>query len=301
MYKRILLPLDGSRIAENALPYARALARGLKVPVNLICVIDLAEMARNVSAAEGLFLDTLAEDEARRRGEYLSEVAKSFPGERVQWKVEKGNAATVIIESAAAETDTLICMATHGRSGLNRWLLGSVAEKVLRGASAPVLLIRASEGAQTEGEKRLESVIVPLDGSSLAEQVLPSIADLAKQLDLEVILFRAYNIPFGIYDVGASYAVDVERLSADIEADVQQYLEDKRDALTKAGLEKISYASKEGLSADEIIKYGRKTPDKLIAMCSHGRSGVKRWVLGSVTETVVRHCSDPVLVLRAQS
>ena len=301
MYNKILVPLDGSRIAENALPYARALARGLKAPVDLLCVIDLAEMVRDVSAAEGLFLDTLAEDETRRRGEYLSGIAKSFSAAQVQCKIEKGEAASVIIESAAAEKDTLVCLATHGRSGLNRWLLGSVAEKVLRGANAQLLLIRASEEAQTEGEKVLESVIVPLDGSSLAEQVLAPIADLAKRLDLEVILFRAYNIPYGIYDVGASYAVDLERLSADIEADVQQYLEEKRDALAKAGLEKISYASKEGLSADEIIKFARATPDNLIAMCTHGRSGVKRWVLGSVTETVVRHSGDPVLVLRAQS
>ena len=301
MYTRILIPLDGSRIAENALPYGRALARGLKVPVDLISVIDLAEMVRNISVAKGRFLDTLAQDEARRRGEYLSEVAKSFPSERVRCKIEKGNAATAILESAAADKDTLICMATHGRSGLNRWLLGSVAEKVLRGASAPVLLIRASEEAQTEGEKQFESVIVPLDGSSLAEQVLPSIADLAKQLGLEVILFRAYDLPYGIYDAGATYAIDPERLSADIEAEVQQYLEEKRDRLRKTGLEKISYASKQGLSADEIIKYGRNLPGKLIAMCSHGRSGVKRWVLGSVTETVVRHCNDPVLVLRAGS
>jgi len=301
MYNKILVPLDGSRIAENALPYARALARGFKVPVVLLCVIDVVEMVRNVSAAEGLFLDTLAEDETRRRGEYLSGIAKSFSGAPVQCKIEKGDAANVIIESAAAEKDTLVCMVTHGRSGLNRWLIGSVAEKVLRSASAQLLLIRASEEAQTEGEKPIESVIVPLDGSRLAEQVLVPVADLAKRLDLEVILFRAYNIPYGIYDVGASYAVDLERLSADIEADVQQYLEEKRDALAKAGLEKISYASKEGLSADEIIKFARATPDNLIAMSTHGRSGVKRWVLGSVTETVVRHSGDPVLVLRAQS
>lgn len=299
MYSKIMVPLDGSRIAENALPYARALARGLKVPVDLLCVIDLAEMERNVSVAEGLFLDTLAEDETRRRGEYLSQIAKSFSGAPVQCKIEKGNAASVIIESAATEKDTLVCMATHGRSGLKRWLLGSVAEKVLRGASAPLLLIRASETAQTEGETRLGAVIVPLDGSSLAEQVLASVTDLAKPLDLEVILFRAYRIPFGVYEAGASFAIDLERLSAEVEAEVQQYLEVKRDALAKAGLEKVSYASKEGLSADEIIKYGHRNPEKLIAMCSHGRSGVKRWVLGSVTETVVRHCGAPVLIVRA--
>jgi len=299
MYSKILVPLDGSPVAENALPYARSLARGLKVPVDLLCAIDLAEMERHVSAATGLFLDTLAEDETRRRAEYLNRIAQSFSGAPVRCKVAKGDAAGVIIEAAAAERDTLVCMATHGRSGLNRWLLGSVAEKVLRGASAPLLLIRASETAQTEGEKRLGAVIVSLDGSGLAEQVLAPVADLAKKLDLEVILFRAYSIPYGFYEAGASYAVDPQRLSAEIEAEVQQYLEEKRDGLAKAGLEKLSYASKEGGSADEIIKYGLRNPDKLIAMCSHGRSGVKRWALGSVAETVLRHCAASVLIVRA--
>jgi nucleotide-binding universal stress UspA family protein len=265
----------------------------------LLYVIDLAEIERNVSVARGQFLDTLADDEARRHREYLSAIAKSFSSPLVQCKIGKGEAASVIIESAAAEKDTLVCMATHGRSGLNRWLLGSVAEKVLRGTSNPLLLIRASEEAPTEGEKKFEGVIVPLDGSHLAEQVLAPVAELAKKLDLEVILFRAYTVPYGVYDVGASYAIDLERVSADIEAEVQQYLEEKRDALRKAGVERVSYASKEGLSADEILKYGGKNPNKLIAMCSHGRSGVRRWVLGSVAETVVRHGGDPVLIVRA--
>ena len=177
--------------------------------------------------------------------------------------------------------------------------MGSVAEKVLRGTSNPLLLVRATEGTNITGDVALKSIIVPLDGSELAESVLPSVVELAKQLDLEVILFRAYNVPYGIYEGAGAYAVDMERLIADIEAEVQQYLKEKCNTLRKAGLEKASYASREGFSADEIIKYGRKTPDKLIAMCTHGRSGVTRWLLGSVTEAVVRYSGDPVLVVRA--
>jgi nucleotide-binding universal stress UspA family protein len=81
--------------------------------------------------------------------------------------------------------------------------------------------------------------------------------------------------------------------------EAQTYLEKKRAQLKTQGVEKISCIAKEGLSADQIIKIGRETPASLVAMCSHGRSGVKRWVLGSVTETVVRHGGDPVLVTRA--
>jgi nucleotide-binding universal stress UspA family protein len=211
-----------------------------------------------------------------------------------------GRPETVIIDRAAAEESTLIVMATHGRSGLNRFLLGSVAEKVLRATGAPLLLVRVAERARVDSEAKLKSVVVPLDGSELAETVLPFVVDLAKGLDLEVILFRAYSFPYGAYGGGGYYAVDLDQLIAGIEADVQNYLQEKVDALRKSGLEKVSYASKEGLAADEIIKFGRSTPDNLIAMCSHGRSGVKRWVLGSVTETVVRHSGDPVLVVRAR-
>ena len=86
-------------------------------------------------------------------------------------------------------------MATHGRSGLNRFLLGSVAEKVLRGTVNPLLLVRATGEAKSDGEATLKSIIVPLDGSELAESVLPMVAGVAKKLDLEVVLFRAYHIP----------------------------------------------------------------------------------------------------------
>ena len=77
------------------------------------------------------------------------------------------------------------------------------------------------------------------------------------------------------------------------------YLERKAEEMKKLGVDKVSHVAEYGLAADEIISFARKTPDNLIAMCTHGHSGVKRWVLGSVTETVVRHSADPVLVIRA--
>jgi len=298
MYGKILVPLDGSPTAESVLSLARAFAGGLKVPVELLSVVDLVELARNVSAAENLFLDTLAEDETRSRRDYLAKIAGSFSGGEVRSRVETGNAESVIIESAAAERDTLIAMATHGRSGLNRWLLGSVAEKVLRGTSSPLLLVRAS-AAPSRQQGPLKSVVVPLDGSPLAETVLPAIIDLAKKLDLQVMLFRVFKIPYGVYDGGGAYSVDLERLLAEVEAETQRYLEEKRAALQAAGLERVGIASQQGMSADEIIRFSGKRPETLIAMCSHGRSGVKRWVLGSVTETVVRHADNPVLIVRA--
>jgi nucleotide-binding universal stress UspA family protein len=207
----------------------------------------------------------------------------------------------VITEKAVADKNALIAMATHGRSGLNRWMLGSVAEKVLRGCENPLLMVRASEEVDAEEKVRLKSVIVPLDGSELAERVIPSVVALAKAMNIEVVLFRAYSIPYSVYSGTEGYsAINFEELIAAVKDEAVGYLEKKTAELKTDGLAKVSYVAKEGLSADEVIALGRATPDNLIAMCSHGRSGVKRWVLGSVTETVVRHSGDPVLVVRAR-
>ncbi|HEX9146196.1 MAG TPA: universal stress protein [Candidatus Binatia bacterium] len=300
MYTRILIPLDGSKTAEQALPYARTLANKLKVPLELMGVIDIAEFAAHISAEKARYLERIIEQGERSSVDYLKGIAKTFPGLSVICTVEKGTAAETIIDKAAADKGTLITMATHGRSGINRFVLGSVAEKVLRATNNPLLLVRAADGAAPGEEARLTSVIVPLDGSELAESVLPAVTELAKKLGLEIVLFRAFNIPYGVY-AGADgyYAMNFDQLIADIKDEATAYLETKTEELKGKGVESVSFLVKEGLSADEIISIGRQTPDNLIAMCTHGRSGVKRWVLGSVTESVVRHCGDPVLVIRA--
>ena len=302
MYDKLLIPLDGSKTAEAVLPYARSLSRKLKFPVTLLTVIDTSELSRSVSAADGLYLDRLVEDETQRSAEYLAKIGETFVDGAVATRTEKGRTAEVIIESAAADKGTLIMMATHGRSGLKRFLLGSVTEKVLRGANNPLLLVRANESAPTGGEATLKSVIVPLDGSELAESILPVVEASAKKLGLEVVLFRAYMIPYGAYTAGEGFydPVNLEAFRSGLRQESIDYLERRAAALRRNGVKNVSCVAKEGLSADEIIKFARATPDNLIAMCSHGYSGVKRWALGSVTETLVRHAGDPVLVLRAQ-
>jgi nucleotide-binding universal stress UspA family protein len=301
MFTKMLIPLDGSKTAEKVLPYARYLAGKFKIPIELLAVIDIAEMATHISAEKARYLDTMIEDGVRASTTYLRGIATTFPDAKVSCTVEKGRAEDTIIEKGESDTGMLITMATHGRSGLNRFLLGSVAEKVLRGAANPLLLIRAADEAKGEGEAKLTSVAVPLDGSELAESVLPMVAGVAKKLNLEVVLFRAYHIPYNAYagDDGY-YAVNYDELIAGVRDEAKEYLEKKVAEVKKLGVEKVSMLIKEGFAGDEIIALGHKTPNNLIAMSSHGRSGVKRWVLGSVTETVVRHSGDPVLVVRAK-
>ena len=300
MYSKILIPLDGSKTAEKVLPYARYLAGRFKIPIELLAVIDIAETAVHMSAEKARFLDTMIEDGIKHTTVYLRGVASTFPGADIKYSVERGRVEDLIIEKGAADTAMLITMATHGRSGLNRFLLGSVAEKVLRGTVNPLLLVRATEKATSDGEVTLKSIIVPLDGSDLAESVIPMAAGLAKELGLEMVLFRGYHIPDNAYTGDDSnYAVNYEEMIAGVRDEANKYLEKKAADLKKLGIEKVSFVTKESFGADEIIKLGRRTPKNLVAMCSHGRAGVKRWVLGSVAETVVRHSGDPVLVVRA--
>jgi len=263
-----------------------------------LAVIDIAKMSAHMSAANARFLDT--EDGVKDSTAYLRGVASTFPGANVKCSVERGRAEDLIIEKAAADTRMLLTMATHGRSGLNRFFLGSVAEKVLRGTVNPLLLVRATEETKPDGEATLKSIIVPLDGSELPESVLPMIAGLAKKLDLEVLLFRAYHIPSYAYAVNEGYAVNYDELVSAVRDKATEYLDKKATELKKLGVAKVSSVTKEGFAADEIISLGQKTPDNLVSMCSHGRSGVRRWMLGSIAETVVRHSGDPILITRPE-
>jgi nucleotide-binding universal stress UspA family protein len=304
MYTRLLIPLDGSKTAEAVLPYGRTLARTLNIPVELLGVVDIEALATQVSRSSARhssarFFETVIAESNRSSKDYLKRIAETFRAPRVKCTVEQGKAEDVIIEKIESDA-TLTAMTTHGRSGINRLLLGSVAEKVLRGSTAPLLLIRASEEATSEAEAALKCVIVPLDGSELAENVLPSVVELAKALKLEILLLRAYQIPTNAYATMEDYyPINYEEIGVALRDEAQSYLEKKVGELERKGIEKVSFAIPEGSGADKIVAFGRRTADNLIAMCTHGRSGVKRWVLGSVTEKVVRLSGDPVLIVRS--
>ncbi|HLO34423.1 MAG TPA: universal stress protein [Anaerolineales bacterium] len=296
MYTRMLVPLDGSKIAENVLPYARNMAGALKVPVQLLGVI---EMSHYTSGARASYLDTLMDAAIRRNQEYLQSAAKTFLVSSVECTVEGGVPQEVIIAKAAENRGTLIALATHGRSGLNRWLLGSVAEKVLRGASNAVLLVRGTEEAKTEGEKAPERVIVPLDGSQLAEAVMPIVLEVAKAIKLKVVLLRVYSAPPIMYSIGHDdFLDDLNKILAESKSEATSYLDNVANQLKSKGLADVIQIVSEGEAAENIIELARGAPNSLIVMCTHGYSGVKSWVLGSVAEKVVRHGGNPVLVIR---
>jgi nucleotide-binding universal stress UspA family protein len=293
----MLIPLDGSQVAEQVLPYARFVAKALKIPVELLEVVDLEALRLLANPERGRYIDTLLGERMETGKSYLEAITQSFQGTQVTCIVEKGKAEDVVIERAATDKNALIVMATHGHSGLQRWVLGSVADKVLHGSTNHLFLIRAHEQDKTVGEALLKKVIIPLDGSPLAETVLPYVIDIAKKMRLEVVLMRAYALPPSV--AGEDYGFYSADFLDQIEAEARYYLAEKVKEVQGQGLENVSSVVNVGYGAEEIIMLARKTPDNFIAMSTHGRSGIKRWVLGSVTDRVVRHSGDPVLIIRA--
>ncbi len=297
MYEKILVALDGSQFSEAILQYSRLLAGKLKLAVELIHVID-QDMPTPTSAAGQVRYQEVMSAENHKSLDYLKKIAASFPaGTKIHCSVEPGNPAEVIVDKAAEHRRTLIAMTTHGRSGVNRWLLGSVADKVLHGAANPLLLVRAGESVAVQGAAVWQRIIVPLDGSALAETVIPHAAELARQLGLEIVLMRIFGVPTPAF--AEDYGPYVEELWTQLEDEAQKYLAEKKQQLLAQGLVNVATMASAGFPAEKIIDAARQRKDALVAMCTHGRSGVNRWVMGSVTDRVVRHGGDPVLVIRA--
>jgi nucleotide-binding universal stress UspA family protein len=146
----------------------------------------------------------------------------------------------------------------------------------------------------------LKRLVVPLDGSQAAEQAFPCAFELAKKMNLELILVRVYLMPGVAYPTGR-YAPDWRLLDRETRERASEYLQGKIQHLQNEGFDRASPIVLEGSAAEKIIEVARENPGSLIAMSSHGASGVGRWVLGSITERVIRHSDNPVLVIRAKS
>lgn len=291
MYERILVPLDGSDLAEQVLPYVRLVAGALGSRVELVRVLGPlpAEM------------DEPARRRYRERAEdHLSGVrtALEAAGLTATASILEGPPADAIVTEAEKESGTLIAMSTHGRSGLSRWMVGSVTDKVLHASRNPLLVVRAKEG-NPPPEARLRTMIVPLDGSSLATEILSYLVPLIKALGLGVVLARALRPP-----TGPTQGDPLEMTSFDggdrPDALAAEYLQEVVGWFAGQQVEVAETRVLREYPASAIVGLAKETPDSLVAMSTHGRSGVSRSVLGSVTDRVVQQSGDPVLVIRAE-
>ena len=296
MFKNILVPLDGSELAEEALSIATKFVETNNAQLYVLRVVE-AEILGVVPMHPydvRLPVDTATEKWEQGRA-YIEHKAQRYSvADRPTIPlIKRGSPAETILTVAEDYEIDLIIMSTHGRSGLTRWALGSVTERVLRHATCPVMTIRS---AQT-----IKKILITLDGSELAESaILPTLA-IAKVLDAEVTLLRVDEV----HTPDFATINTIERVEHGMGENMvlaeyhkaQDYVQQLVQRYSVEGV-RLHAAIAEGNVAKGILSFANDGDFDMIAMSTHGRSGIRRWVYGSITEKVLRAYTGAMLVLR---
>jgi nucleotide-binding universal stress UspA family protein len=276
---KVLVPLDGSRLADGMLAHARRVLLKEASSIHLLHVLP-----EYVSTEE---LDT-ARSVAQKHLDACRELLEST-GETVTTSVVLGHSAERILETLESGEFDLCAMATHGRSGISRAMRGSVAERVLRHSPVPVLLANPEGLVVETDEVRFKRILVPLDGSPLSREILFLMATFAVDSAAEVVLMHVDQPGQGTHPVA-----EVAERQAQQRA--EKILDELRCELEESGVPKTIVVGRYGDPADMILEEIEALKPDLVAMSSHGRTGVSRFRFGSVAEKVLRLCSCPLLV-----
>ena len=310
MYSKVIVPLDGSGLAEQALTYAQLIAGSMSIPIELIEAFDILPPA--VRDKYTPYIVRMMLDDAQERSEsYLAPIRGRLDaaGYTVSTSTLRGMPADAIVALAGADSEALVVMSTHGRGGISRWVLGSVADKVLHSISNPVLVVRATQGSVTSGEISLKTVLVPLDGSKRAEMSLPHAVGIASALEARISLLRVTppadyyhqdlaSVEPRLIASGESGWMSADDLIAADAGEVGTYLSDLKGRLSGDFGAEVTAEHQQRRNAAQVIIDTATAQSSLVVMTTHGRSGLGRMVLGSVTDRVVRHSNSPVLVIR---
>lgn len=289
MFEKLLATLDGSSASEAALTYLTELVRVLgPKEVLLLRVVETG------GEEESHLTETYLQEVTARLKQSWEPLLPAMP--ELSWSTIKGvqtdtpirgrggEVSGGILKFARAHQPDLIVMCTHGRTGFNRWLLGSVAEQVLRSAEAPIFLVR-TPGEDTDLAFELKRVLTPLDGSSVGEQCLPFVEELARKASPEIVLLHV-ETPSSAEPSGYS------------REDTLTYLDHIAAGLRAAG-SPVETRVRRGRPGEEILNESRESGADLLVMSSHGRAGLGRLALGSVAYNVVSNCDAPVFLVRA--
>ncbi len=315
MERQILVPLDGSTLAEAVLPHATQLAQVTASNLHLLRVVIPPTVTPSLAWPMPAPINTERWVEAERSTAqtYLDNIAAMLAKEGITARttVLEGDPATSIIAFAQENANVReIAMASHGRSGFNRWIMGSVAERVLTSTPVPLLVVRAVEHAgavelkQPRREFKVESpyqtILVPLDGSDFAEQALGLARLIADHYHATMILVAVVppldDVALAEAGVVPLWQVNNQQTARTYAA---EYLSSTANELAEAGLQ-VRTRWIDGDPAETITAIANEEHVDLIVMSTHGRSGISRLWLGSVTTRVIRRAEQPILVVRAQ-
>lgn len=299
MLNKLLVPLDGSATSETGIEPAINLARPNKGKVILLHSLIPVHTMMPVFADEYAWIWPAGSLEWSRQqaAKYLKSVADKWAdaGVELRTRLVEAQEAAAILDVAAEEGVDMIIMSAFGHTGLSRWSMGSTTEKVLYSAPCPVLVIRTS--------KPIHEMVVTLDGSMLAERALEPSMDVACALDAYVTLLRVSRPPFRPEQIPYLEWTDTgesERLSENLHNGAKEYLEAvaRRYEGMRPGGEPIRTVVLEGPPVDEILDYTTEHDTDLIGLSTHGRTGLRRWIYGSIAARVLRGSTCNVMVVR---
>ena len=289
MSQPILVPLDGSALAEQALPYAAALARAAGGRLRLLRACPGVSPAHLTSGAAVRLAEAALERDRRAAADDLAAAVERMgaAGVRAEAAVRSEEPADAVLAEAAGVRAELVVMSTHGRGGAARLLHGSVADEVLRRAALPVLMVPSvARPWSPDGPGR---VLVALDGSALAEAGLAAAERLARPFGAELVLLRVVDPPGGT----GEYAFVEQGLER-----AGRYLDRLRRRVRAGGLT-IRTERRVGPAAATIAVTARERGADAIALGTRGNGGLTRLVLGSTAEAVLRQASVPLLLVPA--
>jgi nucleotide-binding universal stress UspA family protein len=294
MYDTVLVPTDGSDHAARAAAHGLALAEAFDATVHVINVVDLQATAGPFSAGgvDRPFVDRLEAD-----GEAAIEEIEAAAGEwetnAISTAVVRGRPAGAILDYAADHDADLLTMGTHGRTGLNRYIAGSVTERVVRLAEIPVLTARATERSHVAGG--YDEMLLPTDGSDYAAAAVEHGLAIAAQFDARVHAVTVVDSGDAVRGLQPPMPSGLlEALESAGEKATERVATDARDA----GVDVVTDV-REGSPAEELLAYAEDNGVGLIAMGTAGRTGVDRHLLGSTTERTIRQAEMPVLAVNA--
>lgn len=290
MFHSLLVPLDGTRFSESALPLAESIARATGASVHLAHVHvphpPDGLLSNTPFQYEGVTMDEYEEREKRRERRYIDTVVdrvKRDAGVTVDGALLEGEVPVCLEAHARATGADAVVLASHARTGVPRAWLGSVAETLVRSTTIPVLALHAQpDGSPPPPLDAVEHILVPLDGSALAEAILAPAADLAEAVDARVTLVHVTHSGL----MGQSR-------TADAEAYLRRIVQRMEDRGLEAAAEVVV-----GVPAEAICATAERVGADLIALATHGRAGIRRALLGSVAMQVMHHTTLPLLVRR---
>lgn len=298
MFKRILVPLDGSGLAERALPVAAHLARASGGSITLVRVVSTAPASLPSAPARPNLVQTVNASDQLLASSYLEGVQAMdiLKGIYVKAEVAVGLIAPLILSLAESSLSDIIVMSSHGFTGVTHWMMGSVAEKVARYANIPVLILRESiPSRQPHYEDEGPRILVPLDGSQNAEAALQPAASLALSLSgsgkASLYLMHVLTDEASTREnMARKYLNTIIQDGAAIPQDAALTLT-ASTIINKDVARAIVDAAEHGFSGEE-------THFDVIALSTHGYGGLQRWATGSVTGRVLNTTRLPVLVVR---